>query len=85
MTTNGLVSLSARIPDLKMFNQQEKHVVGQLRFVIECKNLPDHGWIFFSAEPTIMFHETVSILDSLDPDPTRTSRIQRLAICLKAM
>jgi hypothetical protein len=29
--------------------EDEKEYVTQLQLIIECKNLPDHGWILFSA------------------------------------
>jgi hypothetical protein len=63
-------------PYLDKFDQKEKHVVGQFIFVIECKNLPDHGWVFSkSLDPGINFRDKVSFADNmptsvLDSDPT---------------
>jgi hypothetical protein len=41
---------SAFFPDENIIPNKEKMALGQLRLVIECKNLPDHGWIFFENE-----------------------------------
>lgn len=54
-----------------------KLIVGQIIFVIECKNLPNYGWIFFEGDrPEFLLPDKVSIADYaspqvLDVDPTR--------------
>jgi hypothetical protein len=46
----GDMICSAFFPDENIIPNKEKMALGQLRLVIECKNLPDHGWIFFENE-----------------------------------
>jgi hypothetical protein len=64
------LSAYAFIPDLDKFDQKEKHGVGQFIFVIECKNLPDHGWVFSESNdkesflcqyPTLLSPNTTSL------------------------
>lgn len=71
------LSAYAFVPDLDKFNQKEKHVVGQFIFVIECKNLPDHGWVFSESKyEGVNFPDKVSFADNMPTsimksDPTR--------------
>lgn len=68
----------AQIPFQTEFTQkQQYYVVGRLVLTIECKNLPNHGWIFFKTkEPEIDFPDKITIADHIPPeiieyDPTR--------------
>lgn len=67
----------AFIPPLDTFDQKEEHVVGQFIHIVECKNLPGHGWIFSEGLDTgINFPDRVSFADNmptsvLSSDPTR--------------
>lgn len=61
---------SAFIPHLSDFKQREKIAVANLLLVIECKNLPDHGWIFFPGEDRgFTIAERVSAMRPSEPDP----------------
>jgi hypothetical protein len=53
------------------------YVVGKINLIIECKNLPDHGWVFFKgATPEFILPDKVTIADNMpteivEADPTR--------------
>lgn len=59
------------IPSLDTFGNisvNGKRVVGQVRLVIECKNLPDHGWVFwYRKPPDIVFVDNATLGDHVDP------------------
>jgi len=41
-------------------------VIGQINLIVECKNLPNHGWIFFKTkEPELVFPDKVPIADKM--------------------
>jgi len=64
---------SALIPDGQRPPEGEKKAVVSLKLVIECKSLPDHGWIFFPGKKEILsFVDTVSAMKQMDPkvDPS---------------
>jgi hypothetical protein len=55
----------AFIPDLNRF-ETPRPIVAQLQLCIECKSLPDHGWIFFEdRDQGFLLHDLVSA-SSLD-------------------
>ena len=55
--------------DAEFKNKPEKMVLGHLNLVIECKSLPDNGWIFFpGTDKQITIPETVSALTPSEPD-----------------
>src|SRR5690348_4286229 len=45
------VDLIARseVPESYKPKDRKYYVVGQINLIIECKNLPDHGWVFFKG------------------------------------
>lgn len=68
----------AEIPSPHEFTQsQQYHVIGRLYLIIECKSLPDHGWIFFKTkQQELVFPDKVTIADGMpseiiEHDPTR--------------
>jgi hypothetical protein len=67
----------ADVPNLNHVTKNGKYVVGQIIFTIECKNLPDHGWVFFKTkQPELVFPDKVTIADDMpieiiENDPTR--------------
>lgn len=68
----------AEIPSPHEFTQQlQYHIIGRINLIIECKNLPNHGWIFFKTkEPELVFPDKVTIADRMpieitEYDPTR--------------
>jgi len=57
--------VSAFIPDGKRLNRGEKKAVVTLELIIECKSLPDHGWIFFPGKNKgLAFTDFVSAMQS---------------------
>lgn len=66
----------ADVPDLNQLSKNDKYVVGQIIFTIECKSLPDHGWVFFKTRhPGLVFPDKVTIADDIpieivEKDPT---------------
>lgn len=75
--TTDLVAF-AEIPSPHEFTQsQQYHIVGRLYLIIECKSLPDHGWIFFKTnQQELVFPDKVAIADGMpseiiEHDPTR--------------
>lgn len=68
----------AEVPSPHEFSQsQQYHVLGRIYLIIECKNLPDHGWIFFKTkQQDLVFPDKVTIADGIpsevtEHDPTR--------------
>jgi hypothetical protein len=56
-----LVDLIARaeIPESYKPKDTEYYIVGQINLIIECKNLPDHGWVFFKgATPDLVIPDS---------------------------
>jgi hypothetical protein len=50
------------IPDLSLFEENTKPIMGQLELTIECKSLPDHAWIFFEdVDDGFLLHDIVTI------------------------
>lgn len=50
--------------------KRKRYILSQLELVIECKQLPNHAWVFFPSEPIpFAFVESVSFTDSINPDP----------------
>jgi len=67
----------AEIPESYQPKSKEKYIVGQINLIIECKNLPDHGWIFFKGkDPDLVLPDKVTIgnympIEIVEADPTR--------------
>ncbi len=68
----------ADLPSPEEFTQQkQKYVIGRINLIVECKNLPNHGWIFFKTkEPELVFLDKVTISDRMpieiiEHNPTR--------------
>jgi hypothetical protein len=58
------------IPDERIFKNNGRYVAGQLRLVIECKQLPDHAWVFFPSKlPAFSLPESVSLTEKQTPNP----------------
>lgn len=58
------------IPDERILQANMRYVAGSLRLVIECKQLPDHAWVFFRSKfPPFAIPEIVSITDNKTPNP----------------
>jgi hypothetical protein len=61
-----------QVPPIEIFGGKSvdgKRVVAQVILVIECKNLPDHGWIFWQGKvPELVFVDNATLADNLSPD-----------------
>lgn len=66
----------AEIPSPHEFTQQQQyHIVGRINLIIECKNLPNHGWIFFKTKkPELVFPDKVTIADRMPIEITEYDR-----------